>query len=51
MPIWFRKCLFPLYLKRPYVWNDFTLNVLDISLCPFYSPERRQTEFPLIPAT
>jgi len=31
--------------------TNFTLDVLDTSLCPFLSPERRQNDFPLIPAT
>ena len=31
--------------------TNFTLVVRDISLCPFLSPERRQTDSLLIPAT
>ena len=46
-----RQMLISIHLKRPHPWNNFTLDVLDISLCPFPSPERRQTKSPLIPAT
>jgi hypothetical protein len=27
-----------LVIKRPHRWNNFTLDVLDISSCPFHSP-------------
>jgi hypothetical protein len=39
LPFWFRKCLFSGYERGRNRLNNFTL-VLDISLCPFLSPER-----------
>jgi len=40
-----------LVLKRPYRWNNFTLDVCDNSPLSVPLPGRRPNDLPLIPAT